>query len=94
MKKNMNENITTTQKYEKYYHNAKKYEKPEKYEKHKINGSGRESGETPATLAALAAPTENHMIVSLMPPFTTGPRVISLFKQLSERLDLLARIIM
>jgi len=23
MKKNMNENITTTQKYEKYYHNAK-----------------------------------------------------------------------
>ena len=40
MKKNMNENITTTQKYEKYYHNAKKYEKREKYEKHKIYGSG------------------------------------------------------
>ena len=73
MKKNMNENITTTQKYEKYYHNAKKYEKPEKYEKHKINGSGRESGETPATLAALAAPTENRIIVGLTPPFTTGP---------------------
>jgi len=35
----MNENITTTQKYEKYYHNAKKYEKREKYEKHKIYGS-------------------------------------------------------
>jgi len=49
MKKYMNENITTTQKYEKYYHNAKKYEKPEKYEKHKINGSGRESGETRCT---------------------------------------------
>jgi len=46
------------------------------------------------SLGKPAAPTENRMIVSLMPPFTTGPRVISLFKQLSERLDLLARIIM
>ena len=63
--KNMNENITTTQKYEKYYHNAKKYEKPEKCGKHKIYGSGREAGETPATLASLAAPTENRMIVGL-----------------------------
>jgi len=64
MKKNMNENITTTQKYEKHYHNAKKYEKPEKYEKYKIYWSGREAGETPA---ALAAPTENRIIVGLTP---------------------------
>jgi len=58
----MNENITTTRKYEKYYHNAKKYEKLEKYEKHKMCGSGWEAGETPATLAAPASPTENRTI--------------------------------
>jgi len=60
----MNENITTMQKYEKCYHNAKKYEKPEKYEKHKIYGSGWEAGETPATLSA---PTENRIIPTLTP---------------------------
>jgi len=65
--KNINENITTKQKDEKYYHNAKKYEKPEKYEKHKIYGSGWEARETPATLAALAAPTENRTMATLAP---------------------------
>ena len=54
--KNMKENITTTQKYEKYCHNAKKYEK------HKTYGLGWEAGETWATLAAPAAPTENRTI--------------------------------
>jgi len=40
----MNENITTTQKQEKYYHNATKYEKPEKYEKHIYMGRGGRLG--------------------------------------------------
>jgi len=50
----------------KHYHNAKIwkifYHNAKKYEKHKTYGSGWEGGETPATLAAPTAPTENRTI--------------------------------
>jgi len=59
----MNENITTMQKYEKYYHNSKKCEK------HVIHGLGWEAGETPATQAAPAAPIENRKIYTLIPSY-------------------------
>jgi len=78
MKKNSIENITTMQKYEKYYHNAKKIENIKKNYIYIYESRGREAGETPATLAALAAsaeaaaPTENRIIVGLAPSCTTG----------------------
>ena len=40
----MNENITTTQKYEKYYRNAKKYYKPENVKNIKYMGRGGRLG--------------------------------------------------
>ena len=73
--KNM-KNITITQ---------KQYEKLEKYEKHKIYGSGWEAGETPATLAAPAAPTENRMILRLTALYVSNIRTLqSLLLSLKE----------
>jgi len=47
--------------------------KRKKYEKHKINGSEKEAGETPATLAAHWKPHNGHPdpLPSLLAPFRT-----------------------
>ena len=68
--KNMNENFTTTQKYEKYCQNAKEIENIKKNKNKNMRPRCREAGETPATLAA---PTENRIIVGLAPSIYYSP---------------------